>query len=101
MFSDRNKNNAILIGLEDGWQNQHQCAYIDDVPADYIKTVPCTPDTPVRYLTIRHDYLTDLSLCEVIVNGYRYESEYTLYNDVFKRKSFNCNHLNILKWLSM
>ena len=101
MFSDRNKNNAILVGLEDGWQNQHQCAYIPDVPANNIKTVSCTPDTPVRYLTIRHDYRTNLGICEVIVNGYKYESEYTLYNDVFKRKTFNCNHLNVLKWLSM
>ena len=101
MFSDRNRNNAILVGLKDGWQNQQQCAYIDDVPDDYIKTVPCTPDTPVRYLTIRHDNLPDLGLCEVIVNGYRYESEYTLFKDVFKNKSFNCNHLNVLKWLSM
>ena len=86
MFSERNKNNAILVGLEDGWQNQDQCAHIDDVPADYMKTVPCTPDTPVRYLTIRHDYFTDLGLCEVIVNGYRYNSEYTLFNEIFKIK---------------
>ena len=71
-------NNAILVGLEGGWQNQEQCAYISDVPANYIKTVPCTPDTPVRYLTIRHENRPELGLCEVIVNGYRYEGRYIL-----------------------
>ena len=94
MFSERNINNTVLVGLEDGWQNQHQCAYIDEVPVNQVKTVPCAPDTPVRYLTIRHDNLTNLGLCEVIVNGYRYESEYTLFDDVFKRKSCICNHGN-------
>ena len=77
MLSERNKNIAILVGLEDGWQNQKNCAYIDDVPDSYVKTVPCAPDTSVRYLTIRHNNLTDLTLCEVIVNGYRYEGKYT------------------------
>ena len=85
MLSERNKNISILVGLEAGWQNQEKCAYIDDVPDSYIKTVPCAPDTPVRYLTIRHDYLTDLGLCEVIVSGYRYEGGYTLFND-FKNR---------------
>ena len=84
MFSDRIENNAIFVGHEDGWQNQDQCAYISDVPANYIKTVPCAPDTPVRYLTIRHDRETDIGLCEVIVNGYRYESEYSLFKDISK-----------------
>ena len=84
MFSDRIRNNTILVGLEDGWQNQDQCAYIDDFPYGYIKTVSCTPDTPVRYLTIRHDRSTDLGLCEVIVNGYRYESKYALFKDILK-----------------
>ena len=70
------------MGLKDGWQNQHQCAYISDVPANDIKTVPCTPDTPVRYLTIRHKRETDLGLCEVIVNGYRYEGKYALFNHI-------------------
>ena len=84
MFLDRIENNAIFVGLEDGWQNQDQCAYISDVPDDYIKTVPCTPDTPVRYLTTRHDRGTDIGLCEVIVNGYRYESEYSLFKDISK-----------------
>ena len=82
MFSERIENNAIIVGLEDGWQNQEQCAYISD--ASYIKTVLCTPDTPVRYLTIRHDRSTDLGLCEVIVNGYRYESKYALFKDILK-----------------
>ena len=85
MLSERNKNIAILVGLEDGWQNQKKCAYIDDVPDSYIKTVPCNPDTPVRYLTIRHDSLTNLGLCEVVVNGYRYEGGYTLFNN-FKNR---------------
>ena len=79
MFTDRSINNAILVGLEDGWQNQEQCAYIDKIPNSNITTVPCTPDTPVRYLTIRHDYLTNLGICEVIVNGYRYGGRYTLF----------------------
>ena len=77
-FSDRIRNNAILVGLENGWQNQDGCAYIDEVTYNHVTTVPCTPDTPVRYLTIKHDWQTNLGLCEVIVNGYRYEGQYTL-----------------------
>ena len=81
-FSERNIHNAILFGSEDGWKNQPECAYTYTIPDNQVTNVPCAPETPVRYLTIRHYRETKLGICEVIVNGYRYQSEYTIFNDM-------------------
>ena len=61
----------IYVGEESGWQNQEQCGRI--TTTDRIQTVSCRTDKPVRYLTIRHQMQVALTLCEVVVNGYKYQ----------------------------
>ena len=70
-LSDRIEGNGIYVGEESGWQNQEECARITS--RDFIQTVPCKPGKPVRYLTIRHQSEPALTICEVVVNGYKYQ----------------------------
>ena len=70
-LSDRVEGNVIYTGEESGWQNQEECARITST--DFTQTVSCKPGKPVRYLTIRHQTEPALGICEVVVNGYKYQ----------------------------
>ena len=52
-----------------------------------VQTLPCAPEMPVRYLTIRHDKQKRVGFCEVVVNGYQYKGKIR----IFERFNFNFN----------
>ena len=72
LFTDTDT--VIYTGEEPGWQNQTECG--QTTANKSIQTIPCTPEKPVRYLTIKDPTSFLLVLCEVVVNGYRYEGKY-------------------------
>ena len=73
----------IYVGVVSGWQNQEECAHITST--DFLQTVSCRTDKPVRYLTIRHQTESALTLCEVIVNGYKYQGKLINGLGIFKQ----------------
>ena len=68
---------VIYVGEESGWQRQTVCGRT--ISNNDTQTISCSPDKPVRYLTIRHQTsFKVLKLCEVNVNGYRYQGTHLL-----------------------
>ena len=72
-ITDRIPGNTILVGDDNDWQKQVSCANVTSTRS--VQTLPCSPKTPVRYLTIRHSTQRALGFCEVIVSGYLYEGK--------------------------
>ena len=68
---------VIYIGEESGWQRQTVCGRT--ISNNDTQTISCSPDKPVRYVTIWHQTsFKVLKLCEVNVNGYRYQGTHLL-----------------------
>ena len=73
MFSDRVKGSIVLTGNSAAVGMQAECARI--TLGIYTQTVACKTSEPVRYLTVKHQTMAFLQLCEVVVQGYEYKGK--------------------------
>ena len=70
-----NRTLLIYVGDQSGWQNQTECGRGKLLGATSVVTIPCSPEKPVRYLTVREITANGFPLCEVIVDGHLYEGK--------------------------
>ena len=65
----------IYVGDQSGWQTQTECGRGILLGATPVVTIPCSPERPVRYLTVTDITGNAFALCEVTVDGHLYQGK--------------------------